>query len=126
MRILGFSEEWAKLKQHTFTTFRLPRKDRDWVVGETVQVVLRPRSKQHVTLGTAKIIAVEQRRLFSLKWATSDKYNCPFVTDEEAIADGFVGEKDMYGWMNEIHGDDARFIFEPMNKLTLRWILTED
>lgn len=45
MRILGFSKHWAKLDNPEFTTFRFPRKDKDWQIGETVKIVIKPRSK---------------------------------------------------------------------------------
>ena len=30
MRIISFSVMWPKLQQPRFTTFRFPRKDKDW------------------------------------------------------------------------------------------------
>ena len=118
MRILGFQKLWDKLtKGWEFTTFRLPRADKDWQVNELVQVVLKPRSKKKVKLGTAIIVAIEPREF--------DKRQSPIapcVTDKEAILDGFNGKEDMYNWMTKTHGHDDRFIFNPMNKLTLKWV----
>ena len=64
MRILGFSEKWAKLLEGTFTTFRLERRDTDWQVGEVVQVVYKPRRKGGgEKLGVAKIVDKARRYL---------------------------------------------------------------
>ena len=48
MRILCFSKKWGKLNKQwfspnllTFTTFRFPRRDRDWEVEEVVQPIVR-------------------------------------------------------------------------------------
>jgi len=57
MRILGFSKKWAKLNNKLlFTTFRFPRKDKDWEIEEVVQIVYKPRSKEREPLGIARII----------------------------------------------------------------------
>ena len=42
MRILGFSKKWGKLGDTTFTTYRFPRKDKDWQLEEVVQVATQP------------------------------------------------------------------------------------
>ena len=121
MRILGFSERWEKLNHLEFTTFRFARKDRDWAIGEQVQVVLRPRSKRRSVLGTAEIVGKEPRNI-----AAGSKLTCPHVTEDEAFADGFVpigiqtALDCMYDWLFDLHG--KRLLEEPMNKLTLRWI----
>ena len=122
MRILGFSERWEKLNHLEFTTFRFARKDRDWGVGEQVQIVLKPRSKERVILGVAEIISKEARCMAR----HGSKLTCPHVTEDEAFADGFVpigiqtALDCMYDWLFDIHG--KRLLEEPMNKLTLRWI----
>ena len=105
MRILGFSKKWDKLLNDSFTTFRFARKDRDWDVGEMVQVVYKPRSKDREILGVAKIISKETR------------LGCQ--DDAEAQEDGFIDARDMERWMVKTYGE-AR-TWEPMNKLTLRW-----
>ena len=106
MRILSLSKKWDKLNQPEFTTFRFPRKDRDWDVGEEVQVFFKNRSPQREKLGEAVIIAKENR-----------KYGAN--TDTEAQVDGFSDLRDMERWMIKTYGE-AR-TFEPMNKLTLSW-----
>lgn len=117
MRILGFSKKWDKLQEPDFTTFRFTRRDRrDWEVGEVVQVVYKPRSKERERLGIAKIINKEPRRIFKSKAL----YHVPIVTKREAIKDGFMGWGDMALWLTKAHGHQ-RLVDEPMNKLTLRW-----
>ena len=114
MRILGFSKKWDKLNNKEFTTFRFPRKDKDWQIGEGVQVFYKPRSKEKCFLGLAKIIAVDTRWILSW-W--SGKWG---ITEEEAQADGFQDRYDMKHWLDKIYG--IRHCYNPMNKLTLRWI----
>ena len=127
MRILGFSERWEKLNHLEFTTFRFARKDRDWGVGEQVQIVLNPRSKERCVLGIAEIVAKEARCMARY----GSKLTCPKITNEEAIADGFQDKFNHHGkieayfqmwdWLWSIYGG-RRLLDEPMNKLTLRWI----
>lgn len=119
MRILGFSEEWGKLKNEWFTTFRFARCDRDWQVGEVVKVVLQPRKiGGGKLLGTAEIISKEPRWI--PQFPTAEALS---VFEEEAKADGFGGVEAMYNWMYEKWGAGygMRLYSEPMNKLTLRW-----
>jgi len=134
MRILGFSKKWPKLDKpwfardiHTFTTFRYPRRDRDWEVEEVVQVVYKPRSKEREPLGIARIIRIQPKDM-SKRWS----YYAPFagtntpdmISPAEAEEDGFTGK---HG------GGDVRamkgYIFQPgrdcdyiINKLILYWI----
>ena len=104
MRILGFTKKWDKLLNYSFTTFRFARKDKDWDVGEVVQVVYKPRSKNRDILGIAEIISKETR------------LGCQ--DDAEAQEDGFIDARDMERWMVKTYGE-AR-TWEPMNKLTLK------
>lgn len=101
---------WDKLKQPEFTTFRFPRQDKDWQLGEIAQVVFKPRTKERQILGNAQIINKETRdmnrqRDNQMEW--------------EAQADGFANAFEMWLWLKKAHGD--RYESEPMNKLTLRW-----
>ena len=63
MRIISFTEKWSKLEQPIFTTFRYPRIDRDWQIGEMVQVFYKNRSPKREKLGVAQIIGKEPREL---------------------------------------------------------------
>lgn len=112
MRSLGFQEKWDKLKQDTFTTFRFTRRDRDWQLGELVQVVFKPRSKEREVLGKAVIINKVKRYIV--------KPGYPLVTYNEIKQEGFTDYGEMYDWLAAIYGGD-RLFDEPMNKLTLRW-----
>jgi len=116
MRILGFSKKWDKLNQKEFTTFRFPRKDRDWANGEEVQIVFKPRSKEREILGIARIIDKRPR------WVRPHPLTSELkkVDDEEAQKDGFVHASEMILWMDLQH--NFRNYDEPMNKLTLRWL----
>jgi len=114
MRILGFEKKWPKLERAKFTTFRFPRKDRDWQVGEEVQIVYKPRSKDREVLGTAKITGKAQRQV-----GTVDPQRV--ITREEAIADGFSGYFDMADWLYLHYGD--RIFNEVINRLSLTWAM---
>lgn len=109
MRILGFAKKWDKLKQPEFTTFRLTRRDRDWGLGEFVQIYFKPRSKDREKIGEAQIIEKGNVRIFD-------------ITDHEAKIDGFENAADMKYWLARTH-DLYRLSNEPLNKLTLRWRL---
>ena len=104
MRIMGFSEHWPKLQQADFTTFRVPRKDKDWHVPEIVQVVYRPRSKNREPICLAEI---RQKEVTTFK----------VVTEAEAIADGFANSMEMWGWLKGAHKGIT--VDTPINKLYL-------
>ena len=110
MRIMGFSVKWRKLQQPVFTTFRLPRKDKDWYIGERVQIVFHPRSKDREILGEAVIVNVEARSF--------NPAMAPKITNDEAIADGFGGIITMLKWLENTHGHfNASTVF---HKITLQ------
>ncbi len=115
MRVMGFSVMWEKLSNPEFTTFRLPRKDTDWHIGERVQGVYHPRSKTRKFLFLANVINV---------WPCSfDGLFAHVITEEEAIEDGFTDLKAMQDWLKKAHNSlDSSQIF---NKITLRRILTK-
>ena len=125
MRVLGFSKRWQKLSNPEFSTFRYPRMDRDWGVGEVVQVVIQPRRKGGGDkLGCAEIINNEVREL-DAQYFEMVKGDCPpLVTDVEAQADGFAGLDDMITWMEKTYG--RLDWMSRMNKLTLTWQRVED
>lgn len=104
MRQMGFTERWEKLNQPTFTTFRLPRRDTDWQLGERVRVVYRPRGKNRELLCEADIIRIEQLEIHQ-------------ITHNEAVEDGFDDVNEMKNWLHKVHGD--RLSHELLHKLTL-------
>jgi len=114
-RVLGFSHHWDKLNNPQFTTFRFPRKDRDWYIGEVVQIVYKPRSKEREILGLAKIVKKELR-IFCHPEASHPLR----IMISEAILDGFKTYGDMSLWFREQYG--ARIFSEPINRLTLEWV----
>lgn len=116
MRILSVAKKWDKLKQPDWTTFRFTRKDRDWYVGEVVQVFYKSRSPQREMIGMAEIISKDRRKI---RGATQGQYRQ--ISNKEAVADGFKDWRDMWEWMLRAYGI-RRLLLEPMNKLTLRWI----
>lgn len=119
MRILGFSKKWDKLRQPEFTTFRFLRRDKDWQVGEQVQIVFKPRSKEREVLGVAEIIKKEPRSLDIVE-PSIEMRDYTELSEEEAIEDGFEDTTEMLNWMCKVYND--RIWDEPMNKLTLRWL----
>ena len=113
MRIMSFAKKWGKLKQKEFTSFRFPRKDRDWQVGEVVQVFYKSHSPARVKLGIATIAKSELRKI-----ATAHGEYRP--TETEAQADGFDNLFQMNAYFRETYG--SRIFEEPINKLTLEWV----
>jgi len=125
MRVLSFSRMWAKLDNDTLTTFRFERKDKDWEVGEQVQMVFKARSPQRRVLGVAEIVDKTPRWVMNhppgLGYA--GYFNTPLVTEEEAVADGFSSREEMVKFIRK----ERRMlcVIKPLNKLTVRW-LTKD
>lgn len=114
MRRMGFSLNWSKLRQDELTTMRFPRRDRDWLAGETVMVVYQPRHR-NITLGLAMIMKKEPRAV-SRALVSLD---VPHVTEEEALADGFDNLGGLLQWFFKSGG--SRIYIDPVNKLTIRW-----
>lgn len=120
MRILGFQKKWDKLNKDVFTTFRFERGDKDWFTGEKVQVLLKPRSKQRQWLFNALIITKEARQI-DKEYPNKRLDRSPFITEAEAIEDGFTSLRDMQLWLLKTYGYTDRLAFrEPINKLTLK------
>jgi len=125
MRILGFQrKDWLnyltgkpKLEEDIFTSFRFSRRDKDWAIGEIVQVVVKPRSKEREVLGKAVILNKEKRYMPR----PLEKLGYPHITDDEVKRDGFTDLYLMWKWLFYIYGWQ-RLVDEPMNKLTLQWI----
>ena len=125
MRVLGFSrKDWMnyltntpKLEETEFTTFRVPRKDKDWERLEKVQIVLHQRSKERDLLGVAMIIHKEPAFFF---YMPNGLFIERIITDKEAKKDGFPSSHLMYLAMVKMHGrEKAEGQF---NKLTLKWL----
>ena len=120
MRRMGFSSLWpdqsgkSKLAEDEVTTLRFPRRDKDWLLGETVLVVYRPRH-DNVVLGMA-IIRLKEPRSLSQEMATT---GIPLPTEEEAVQDGFQHLGGMLTWFWKVYRD--RVMQEAANKLTIRW-----
>ena len=105
MRIMGFSKKWDKLTNPEFTTFRFPRKDRDWAENEVVQIVYKPRSKDREILGIAQVMRKETRQFAD-------------ITHEEAVEDGFINLHQMFEFLSK----NSNKWLQPINKLILRWL----
>ena len=112
MRIISFTKKWDKLHQPEFTTFRYPRRDKDWYVGELVQVYFKNRSPKREKLGIAEIVGKERRELDG--FFKDDR----LITEAEAIEDGFNDFADMVAFMEKQYGLDYISLF---NKLALKW-----
>jgi len=135
MRIIGFSKMWPKLNKqwyerdlHTFTTFRYPRRDRDWEVEEVVQVVYKPRSKERIPLGIARIIRIEPKNMSRNHWRyvsnTEARADPECIIPSEAEEDGFTGQhgggdvEAMRQFIRDYNRDNP----DLLNKITLYWI----
>lgn len=124
MREMSFSQLWPKLAQDKFTTFRLPRRDKDWEVGEQVRIMFKGRTKMRSILGSAKIIGKAPRAVpLAFRWVDLNNVRqteVPPVTVAEARQDGFGSVKDMAIWVTLKHRtvkDDVLV----MNRLVLEW-----
>jgi len=116
MRIISFAIQWEKLGKKEFSTFRYPRKDTDWTVGEKVQVFIKNRSPSRIFLGVAEIISKDPRTLVIVEDPLPA--NRGIVSQKEAQADGFKNLREMASFMADHYGRDYSPDF---NKLTLRW-----
>ncbi|TET43145.1 MAG: hypothetical protein E3J66_02325 [Dehalococcoidia bacterium] len=135
MREMGFSrKDWMnystitpKFQEAEFTTFRLPRRDRDWKQKEIVKIVYQPRGKSREVLGTAKIIIKQPKYFF---YSPHGLFKERIINDNDAKKDGFQSSHEMYLAMVKMHGreriDGSFLITGPydgkINKLTLRWM----
>lgn len=126
MREISFNQHWPKLDTSVFTTFRFPRKDRDWAIGEKVRVVLSARSKKREVLFEAVITKKEARWVrfqdYPLKQSLEEK-GIPIITSDEARADGFFDTNKapaLYHFQQfMLEAYEERIYREPMNKLSL-------
>ncbi len=125
MRILSFSEPWLKLLNPTlFTTFRYPRRDKDWQLEEVVQVYFKARSPAREKLGIARIIRIETKdmgkRWSPFSWSPP---NTPdMISPDEAKDDGFTGMHGGGDVQKMIHFIRDFLRGDIVNKLTLYWI----
>lgn len=125
MRELSFSQLWPKLVQPQYTTFRFPRRDKDWQVGEVVKVLFKARSpRDRSVLGIGEIVGKVPRWVmeddpYKLAIDYAATFGIATFTKAEAVADGFTDRAAMLEWIS--NGCKLRNITQPMNKLTLAW-----
>ena len=135
MRELGFSKKWTKLNNEIlFTTFRFPRKDKDWQLEEVVKIVFKPRSKLREVMGIARIIRKEPKDLnkqFHYNFGTYSQPNTSdTITPNEAEDDGFTGNhgggdtEKMRRFFIDTYGYSK--CKDTINKFTLYWIERHD
>ena len=105
MRILGYTKKWDKLYKPIHTTFRFPRKDKDWYEGEILQEVFKPRSPRREFIQFAVVIKKELKLLAD-------------ITQDEAVEDGFINRYAMFEWLQITY--KGKDMFRPINKLTLK------
>jgi len=126
---MNYLTNTPKLQEPEFTTFRLPRKDKDWREKEIVLIVYKPRGKNREVLGTAKIITKEPKYFFYIPHGL---FKERIINDKDAKRDGFQSSHEMYLAMIKMHGhekiDGSFLVTGPydgrINKLTLRWMKT--
>ena len=116
---MGFQKQWInqvtqqpKMASDSFTTFRFPRKDRDWEVGEVIQIVMNPRTKKRIPLGEAMIVTKEPRSLIGGKAHS--------ITNDEARLDGFRLATELVDFL--LKGKPIQYWASHPNRLTLRWL----
>jgi hypothetical protein len=105
-----------RLFNEQFITHKRIRKDKDWQVGEIVNITLSPVAKPHIQLGLAKIISIDKK--------SDNHYIYPETTDlssEELAYEGFSHWGDTWKFKRTYFGDDY-FDVKIFNKITLQWI----
>jgi hypothetical protein len=113
VRELGVSVMWPKLEEPEWSTFRFPRRDKDWQVGETVRIVFHPRGRDRKVLGTAQVRDKQPRVMIA------DEGPIMSTSPDEAREDGFNSLSMMCAWIRQRYGEES--LHKPMNKLTIRW-----
>jgi hypothetical protein len=123
MRIIGFEkDDWQsyyrnggscdKMSRPEFTTFRWPRRDnKDYQMGELLQVVIKPRSEARKPLG---IVAVVGREELDPYWKEGG------ITDEMARQDGFFYATELVTYLYKKR--DYRNYPPKVYRYTLIWI----
>ena len=118
MRILGFQtidwEDYTKKRRKlaglSFTTFRLPRKDKQIFVGEILQVVVKPRTKGRLYLGEARVLSIEEKH--------NQEYGDTGISDTEAQKDGLEDSWKLRHYLFHRRGATPPLAY----KITLEWI----
>ncbi len=104
-----------RLFNQQFVTYKRIRKDKDWQVGEIVNVTLSPVAEAHTQLGFAKIINIDKKSF--------NRYTYPETADlscGELAYEGF-GPFDNYDFKRAYFGKDYLDV-NIFNKITLQWI----
>jgi hypothetical protein len=104
-----------RLFNEQFITYKRIRKDKDWEVGEIVNVTLSPVAKPHIQLGFAKIIGIDKK--------SSNHYLYPETTElsyDELLYEG-LGQFDEWHFKRTYFGDFYNDI-KIFNKITLQWV----
>jgi len=104
-----------RLFNEQFVTYKRIRKDKDWQVGEIVNVTLSPVAKPHTQLGFAKIININKK--------SSNRFIYPETTElscDELLYEGF-GQFDEWKFKQSYFGNDYHIV-KIFNKITLQWI----
>ena len=104
-----------RLFNEQFVTYKRIRKDKDWQVGEIVNVTLSPVAKAHTQLGFAKIIGIDKKSYNHFIYPETTSLSCDELTYE-----GF-GQFDEWEFKRSYFGDDYHDV-KTFNKITLQWI----
>lgn len=112
MRIISFTEMWPKLQASQFTTWRFPRRDRDYITGEQLQAWYRQRSPKRQFLFNVEVVSKWSKWLIDA--------NGLHIRPDEALVDGFDSPEQMFEFLKKAHG--KRVYNEPINVLLLRKI----
>jgi hypothetical protein len=105
-----------RLFNEEFTTYKRIRKDKDWEVGEIVNITLSPVAKPHTQLGLAKIIRIDKKSTNHYIYTDTTS-----LSSEELAYDGFEPFSD-WKFMHSYFGYKS-YEVKIFNKITLQWIL---
>ena len=111
----SYNTKRNRLFNEQFVTYKRTRNDKDWQVGEIVNITLSPVAKPHIQLGVAKIISIDKK--------STNHYMYTETTDLSGEELRYEGFDNFQNW-NFMHKffKDSRHDVKTFNKITLQWI----
>jgi hypothetical protein len=111
---MGGVERKPKLECLSFVTFRLPRVDKDWMVGEILEVVIQRIGDKKYPLGQAEIIYMDRKE-------RREYYGEFSISDEDAQHEGYKSSWELSKKL--FYARKAGQVPTFAYKLTLEWKL---
>jgi len=111
----SYTAKSNRLFHEQFVTYKRIRKDKDWQLGEVVNVTLSPVAKPHTKLGFATIVGIDKK--------STNHYTYPETTEVSGNEFRYEGFDlfDEWDFRRKYFGDDYHEV-ETFNKITLQWL----